>query len=736
MKKYIKYLFCIAFLFIIGFTVASCSGSADWEYTKADMVKFTELSTKLSKNDDDSLTVKIDNSESIFKNDIKEKYILFYNSNDIEDASYRRYEDVKDHLISIRNIKIDSSNLSFDFDGDYEEPYEIIIHKDVMNNGNFAMGYVKVNLFSNEPIVTNYEEKIIKTKGSWDDVQKGINLLSGVAQVILGFMEGNPIAIAGGTCGACGALGSIFFSGGPTLATVTKQLNIIDAKLDALTAQIDVNQKQILDEFVRTQAMIDEVKINQYNQNIQAYYTDYVKPIEDFMLVYKDMLEQEYRRYVDSSHTITLYYGNDNKLLFKSEQDITGATTKEYAISAFSNAKSYLEKNRGIVGDGYPSALYNDIKEALKNQSLPSGKSIDNVADDVYSTISEEVNQAVLTKEDQTLHSKVLQFVSDFVDFSKALSGINFESVINSYISRLEYIYNFSKEIKSSVRDLLANLKLRLDLYLCAAQTACKAQKINYLEEIADAYSTASDFIEARYESEMKIPDNYSYCLKNNVNVDLYQVKAEVSFTDLGNYPTFHANFTFRKNINFDGSNISGEVVDVNKINMVDYTRITAIVTRYNLLKSAGVTKSSTFINYIDDLSLLPKGKLTVANHLFDSGRTANPYRMLSSFGIRDINDSESFFVRCTCYGNPKSEYFYIGETRPYRYDDGVVEKDYWSGKLAYGDVLDAKSGQNLGSQRLAAYAKYSESHRLWVNDEHWGFVDDIFGNFYFIFTI
>ena len=168
---------------------------------------------------------------------------------------------------------------------------------------------------------------------------------------------------------------------------------------------------------------------------------------------------------------------------------------------------------------------------------------------------------------------------------------------------------------------------------------------------------------------------------------------------------------------------------------MVNFARITAITTRYNLLKNAGITKSKTFINYLEDLSILPSGRIALANSLLNSGRTSDPFRMLSSFNIRDINNSDSFFVTCVCYGNPKSEYFYVGETRPYRYDDGVVESEYWSGKLAYGDMADAKSGQVIGSKKITAYAKYSESHRLWVNDEHWGFVDDIFGNFFFILT-
>ena len=124
-------------------------------------------------------------------------------------------------------------------------------------------------------------------------------------------------------------------------------------------------------------------------------------------------------------------------------------------------------------------------------------------------------------------------------------------------------------------------LKISSYLYLCAAQNACIAQKINYVTEIANAYPTTADFIKTLYDAEMAMQDNYSYYIKNVFNSDFYQVKAEVSFTNLCNYPTFLLNFVLRKNIGFDGHIISGDVADINKIKMLDYARITAISTRY-----------------------------------------------------------------------------------------------------------------------------------------------------------
>ena len=133
-----------------------------------------------------------------------------------------------------------------------------------------------------------------------------------ITSSILGYIANNPSVFAGGIFGLATTLGNAFLSSGPTLADVSKQLGVIDAKIDAISNQIDANQKEILDEFVRTQAMIDEVKVNQYNQNIQAFQTSYVKPIEDYLLIYKDSIEQYFKKYVSEPETVCVYYGKDD----------------------------------------------------------------------------------------------------------------------------------------------------------------------------------------------------------------------------------------------------------------------------------------------------------------------------------------------------------------------------------------------------------------------------------------
>lgn len=91
--------------------------------------------------------------------------------------------------------------------------------------------------------------------------------------------------------------------------------------------------------------------------------------------------------------------------------------------------------------------------------------------------------------------------------------------------------------------------------------------------------------------------------------------------------------------------------------------------------------------------------------------------------------------MHCQCYGNPDGSYFRVGHEYHYRFDNGNIEAQYWSGKIAVGDLLDSSTGLLESDKKISAYAKYSESHMLWIDDEHWGFIDDIFGLFCFIIT-
>ena len=745
MKKVIKIFTIILLLSLTIFTTVSCKKKnndtgLNWSFSKKDASKFVELDANIVQEEDGTLVLNATYNNAIFTGKLDNTTVLLYNFNKLNDIKdYIKYEDIKSALVNYDSIVVNDSKdkITIKFSGNEEDEYGIIIHKDSLSIDTFASAFAHKEPKFNVNVVTEYEESIIKKKGTWDDANKMLQMANYISQMVLGFMSDSPTAFAAGAFGIAQTLGVSFFGKQATIASVSKQLEVVDHKLDLLTAQIDSNQKQIIDEFVRTQAMIDEVKVNQYNQNITAYQTDYVKPLDDYIFIYKDTVEQALKSYVNEAKSISVFYANNYKdLLFKSENDITSAESFTYSIENFSNAKMFLDNNKGIVGEGFAQAITKDIKQSLEGKPLPGNKKIDDVADDVYKTLMDEVNQVVLTKEDENLHKDILQFISNFISYAKALAGVNFESVINSYISRLEYIYNYTSETKPLVRDLLASIKLKLDYYVCVAQTACIAQKINYTAEIAEAYNLASTYISSVYDAQMERSNNYAFALKCNTNGGLYDAICEVSFTNLGNNPNFHSSFLLKKVTSYDGAKIDGTNVDVNAISMVDYSQMRAIITRYQLLKAIGETKSENIIKYLNSVGVIPNSDIETLYNLFNGGRTVESTgRILTSYGIKDLVNTDNIRFTCTCYGNGDGYYFLVNQSYKYRYTDSNIEADYWSGRMAYGDIIDGKNGSLVDDKLVSAYARYSESHWYWIDDEHWGFIDNIFGNFFYILT-
>ena len=733
-------LLLVAVCTACSFEVTHDDESVEWNYTKSEAASFIELDHNIKMDDDNLVVIKLTASEDIFA-ELDSKYILLFNVDELGDVrGIITYDDVRYHLIKYQSVnKIDDKNIEIKLNGDLATHYGVLIHKNVLSVDNYAVACIPALMEASSKIITEYEEEIIKQKGKWNDAATAIQVANYISQIVLGFMGDQPIAFAGGLFGLASTLGGAFFSGGPSLDSISKQLDIIDAKIDALNIQIDANQKQLLDEIVRVQAMIDEVKINQYNQNITAYQTDYVKPLDDFLLIYKDMVEQAFKEYVNKEEAVKLYYGasdySTNDLLFVEEQNVDGATSFTYNISDFSNAKAYLASNRNIVGDGFPAALYKDIKNALKNETLPTGRSLDVVAEDVYKTLCTSLNQQVLAQKNETLHRDVLQFLSNFVSFAKAIAGINFDSVVNSYISRVECIYNFASETKDLIRQLLASFKNRLNYYLCIAQTACLAQEINYTRELGEAYNVASYYISSYYDNQMNIDNKYCYPLKTKIDCKLYNAICSTYFTNLGNHPTLHADFNLTTDLSFDYNKISGTNVDINSIRMLDYPAMRSIITRYNLLRAAGTTKDSRLIDYLNHVGIVTNKDLDTLNSLFNSGRTLDRHgTFLTSYAIRDLDNSDSSLkMTCNSCGNPDGYYFNVGQYYNYRYSDFNAESKYWSGKVAYGDKLDPYTGEIISNKTICAYARYSESHTLWIDDEHWAFIDDVFGSFIFI---
>jgi hypothetical protein len=55
---------------------------------------------------------------------------------------------------------------------------------------------------------------------------------------------------------------------------------------------------------------------------------------------------------------------------------------------------------------------------------------------------------------------------------------------------------------------------------------------------------------------------------------------------------------------------------------------------------------------------------------------------------------------------------------------------------MSFGDIIASETGALDNLNLVSVYARYSESHWYWSDDKQWGFNNDVFGEYFFIFSI
>ena len=89
--------------------------------------------------------------------------------------------------------------------------------------------------------------------------------------------------------------------------------------------------------------------------------------------------------------------------------------------------------------------------------------------------------------------------------------------------------------------------------------------------------------------------------------------------------------------------------------------------------------------------------------------------------------------LNCVAKGNPDGDYFEVGKSYNFR---GKNSASSWYGKTFEGTFVDAASGMSLGTQKIASWARYAESHWYWHNDEYWAFTNNNADNYFFTIDI
>lgn len=740
MKKVIPLLIAIA---LAGPALASCSGNQldRWLYTKEDMSSFIEEEGRII-TEGNSARVQLRTGYPLFKTNINASDIRIFDYQKALEAmindgniDYLDYNIINQSSVEIDNIETetDYSGLTAEFKIEEDKEYGMIINKDVTADGNFVIcSFKNTNLGKYTDAQLEFEENYVMNKM---DISSGVNFVWNVAgNIALIWVAGATGAYTGVVSGIVGVMNTLFSGlgskNGPTTGDVMNKLDAMDKKIDAISEKIDENFEQLSDSITRVSAKVDEVLLNQHQQNITDFITDYVVPLDNYKRDLGDYIEQSYKQYVSKEEKIDMYFsidgeGNYNYIPTLKESP-TSQTLVSFTIENFPNAQKHLRENGNIVVNGFVDELYKDIDAAIANTTLPKGLDPILARNSASAHIIEEISR----KYYQDNHQKALDLKNMMINYSKRISGrLGSASVINDYVSRIQNMYNFASEAKKEFLGLLSNYLSDLDRNIVLAGEACAYAETNN-SELAEEYDYARKAIQKMYEDMDKIPDSYSYTSNTVLDSGFYKAMYYTNYTNPGNHATLHADLRFKKVI--DGVNGNFEDIDIKKINFVEAEEHNQINTRRELLVQMGEIKNSGYADYLRSTNVLSSQANNAYFAMLRSGYVGeDAYRFATNLKTRNLQGSDrNMQFSCMNRGCRGSNYFREGWRGNYA---SYRSSNCWSGKIVESDFIDASTGTLSPIKTVAAYASYYESHWYWVYDELWSFIDNPNGNYMFI---
>lgn len=603
-----------------------------------------------------------------------------------------------------------------------------------------ACGGKKTSSTSNEEILLGskeetqltFEEKYIEDRYSYSSGGKfALSILSNVGSICAGVGFNSPVAVVSGVFGIISSFGDNFAAtNGPTTQDIMNKLDEMDTKLDAINATLNENYSQLMSETVRTQAMVDKVLLEEQESAITNFYTTYAMPIENHERDFADYLEQSLKLFVSDKQSVSFYvHKNEEKnWALNSLLDVESAKELEITVNidSFSHTSEFLEKNFNTVTKGFMDNLYQDLENGIASATLPEGLSTKDACDFLAGNVIENITKTYYVEH----HDKALELRNNVINYSKSISGKTGKSVIDRYVLRMQYMYNFAGEIKNTVTDLFSNIKQTLKTNVALASQACAYASVNQ-DEIRSEFIDAEDAIRNNYEAVKGIKDNYCFLTNTLIGGGFYRARFQTGYTNKGNDCAFNAAFKLDKVVAGSGSQILREddIRNHNILNNVDHLRIHA---RMDLMRQLGIVDTANYIEYLVDANAVSKEDYDNFKQLRSNKWLSNDaLRFLTDLTTRDMNDGDkNFSLTCNEAGNPGGDYFNVGWTGTFR---SSRTSSCWNGKVAETTFIDANTGTIQSNKRVAAYATYAESHWNWLNDEYWSFVDNTVGNYFFI---
>lgn len=737
-------------------TLISCSNKNSengWEISEEDYQNILKFENQVSEKNG-KLELTIDDDFGSFNGVVNQNDVILFNLNKLKESSKNKrysYEDYKNS--EINKDSFISSNIgrgfTVTFEGNSNEKYGVLINKNATLDKQFAISAMKESLNATKSFKQEegeWEDAYIESSAEYVDPTTGLNIELYIAEIVLGGMTSNPVAIATGVYGLISTFFNAVKPAEPSIQDVLDKLAEMDEKLDEINLEIQKNQKELINELIYEQAQIDKTLAAIYQQDITAFVTDYVDPIDSIERKYSQYIEAKLKEVVKANpKDIELHYIRNSEgkihLVSQCEPEYTNGSSIVYTAknSGWSNSIKYLKEHNDIIGEGFTEELEKDIANTVTQNygnALPKGEiKEEDYKKDIYAAMLDDFERQ---KHSGEYGSEAYKDASDMLDkcilMIKRVSGVSTgESILNSFINRVKYIYNFGHEAKDKVRNVIANIKLQMERFMDMTSIACRYAKIN-TQVMADEYKKAIETIKSFYEYNKSIPDNYSFITLNKIDSAFVWSRYNAEFKNRGEDPSFRKEFVTAKIEEFNRFTgvMTKSELDIKSTPIINNIQASKILTRYRLLLQAGLETETDYLEYLKNHSAINKKAYDLQKTMLKDGWFLDDTaRIITEYqGISNLSTSDNMTLECVQNGNSEGgDYFEIGKRYKYK---GSRDGEYWSGEKALGSFINAHNGVESNKEIISAYAKYSEKEWYFRDNEHWAFISNPYGSFFF----
>lgn len=753
MKKFSK----ITLSVLLAFSVSACNND-EWNITRESYNNFLKLDSSIE-GSSENMTYVLQSDLVPFKDDISFDDVLFFNADTLsflKNEDYYSYRALKKSEVKAKTFEVLDAGTGFaiGFDGNPNTHYGVLVNSDAVipNQYVFSIAAKTFNenkvLFggkSDEEIQDEWNNKYIKQSAEYNKTKNVLDMAQHICNIVIGAFSGAPTAVISGVFGLL-SMANNLQNKDPSTRDVYNKLIDIEKKLSEISDLINENTRILMQEDLYIETQIDKALVELYKQNYNDYITNYVEPLETIKRDYDQYHEARLAEIVngDSYSTIQLRYEEVDgfyRHLCKSEAayNAEGVIIKNISIPNYDNAKKFLTDHGQTVSNGFIDALNLDFENAVE-KAIEEGIievngriTFSDYKMHLYETILDDLEQARYEGSyGSDPYKKAQELLNATINLANRISGGHgTDSIVDSIIQRIRCMYNFQNEGRKIIRSFLANIKLTLEVYATFASSACSYAKISQ-SELGEAYLKAIEVIQNYDKINDELKDNYCYIFGRNLETNFVKSIFNLSYTNPGNHCVFHKEYTWSKVDGFSGWGGPRLIkLDVDNVKLVDQSSHLKINERRKVLASMGYDVADNYFDYLMDNDYATR----FANTQFFAMRNANwigddAYRLLTSFdGIKQLDNNDRTTFHCVAKGNPGGDYFKIGDTAKYR---DSKEEDCWYGAKAMGKYIEVDSLESKSNQVISTYAKYEESHALWIDDEYYGFLGNPSGDYFF----